>query len=104
MEFFLDKLSELPYYDQIKNQLTAALHMGELKNRQRLPTVRRLARSLGLNPKTVLKIYHRLQKEGLIEIRVGSGVQVSAIERNNYEQSYFSSVVSMVNRHIEDAR
>lgn len=104
MEFFLDKSSELPYYDQIKNQLTAALHMGELKNRHRLPTVRLLARSLGLNPKTVLKIYHRLQKEGLLEIRVGSGVQVAAIERNNYEQSYFSSIVSMVNRHVEEAR
>ncbi len=104
MQFSLVKSSKLPYFDQIKNQLTAALHMGELKHRHRLPTVRTLARTLGLNPKTVLKIYHRLQEEGLIEIRAGSGARVGSLERENFEQSYLVSLVSMVDRHLDEAR
>lgn len=104
MEFALDKSSELSYYDQIKHQLTAALHMGGLKTKETLPTVRALARSLGVNPKTALKIYHRLHEEGLIEIKAGSGVRVSAIERKTFEQSYLASLVSMVERHLEEAQ
>ncbi len=104
MQFSLDKSRELPFYDQIKHQLTAALHMGELKTGHRLPTVRALARALQINPKTTLKIYHRLEQEGLIEIRVGSGVRVGAADKKQFEYSYFSSLVAMVNRHLDDAR
>ncbi|MBZ5536139.1 MAG: GntR family transcriptional regulator [Acidobacteriia bacterium] len=103
MQFSLDKSSKLPYYDQIKNQLTAALHMGSLSYHEQLPTVRALARVVGVNPKTILKIYHQLQTEGLVEVRLGSGVQVGAIERTRFERSYYASVVSMMERHLEEA-
>lgn len=103
MQFSLDKSSKLPYYDQIKSQLTAALHMGSLSYHEQLPTVRALARLLGVNPKTVLKIYHQLQMEGLVEVRLGSGVQVGAIERKRFERSYYASVVTMLERHLEEA-
>ncbi|MFI5173896.1 MAG: GntR family transcriptional regulator [Terriglobia bacterium] len=103
MQFSLDKSSKLPFYDQIKNQLTAALHMGGLKHHQRLPTIRALARVLEVNPKTILKIYHQLQMEGLVEVRLGSGVQVGAIERTHFERSYYASVVTMVERHLHEA-
>jgi GntR family transcriptional regulator len=103
MQFSLDKSSKLPFYDQIKNQLTAALHMGGVRHHQRLPTVRALARTLGVNPKTILKIYHQLQMEGLVEVRLGSGVQVGAIERTHFERSYYASVVTMVERHLLEA-
>lgn len=103
MQFALDKTNKLPYYDQIKHQLTAALHMGGLKHHHPLPTVRALARSLEINPKTALKIYHRLQEEGFVEVRVGSGVRVAAVERKNFEHNYFTSLVSMIERHMEEA-
>lgn len=103
LQFAIDKKSKLPYYDQIKSQLTAALHMGGLGS-DRLPTVRAMARMAGVNPKTILKIYHRLQEEGLIEVRKGSGVRVGALERKNFEQSYYVSLLSMMDRHLEEAR
>jgi hypothetical protein len=63
-----------------------------------------LALALGVNPKTVLKIYHQLQREGLVEVHQGSGVRVGAIARTSFEHSYYASVVSMVERHLEEAR
>lgn len=103
MQFAIDKKSKQPFYDQIKSQLTAALHMGGLGS-DRLPAVRAMARMAGVNPKTILKIYHRLQEEGLIEVRKGSGVRVGTLERKNFEQSYYVSLLSMMERHLEEAR
>lgn len=101
--FTLDKSSKIPFYEQIKYQCDAALHVGSLKARSRMPTVREMARILDVNAKTVLKIYHRLQEDGLIEIRVGSGVQVTGASRD-YLQNYLCSVVSMAERHMAEAK
>lgn len=104
VQFALDKSSKVPFHDQIKHQFAAALHMGGLKSHSQLPTIREMAHTLAVNPKTILKIYHRLQDEGLIEIRAGSGVRVSGAVRKNFDQNYFISLVSMAQRHIEEAR
>lgn len=59
--------------DRIRAQFLTALHFGKLHPGDRVPSVRRLADETGLNRKTVHRAYRSLAREGLLELRPGSG-------------------------------
>lgn len=61
----------------IRARLFSALHLGLLKPRARLPSVRDLGRELGSDPRVVMAAYGILEQEGLVEIRERSGVFVA---------------------------
>ncbi len=63
--------------ERIRGQLVAALHAGQLRPGDRVPSVRRLAELTGLNRKTVHRAYRRLVVEGLVEMRPGSGTYLA---------------------------
>lgn len=73
IKFNLDKEVSLGFYEQVKGQLLSAIYCGKIKEGDRLPSIRELADDLGVNYKTIRKIYLRLAKENLIEIIQGSG-------------------------------
>ena len=70
----VDLDSAVPIYAQIEKQVRALLGSGFWSPGDRLPSVREAAVRLRVNPLTVVKAYRRLQAEGLIETRPGSGV------------------------------
>ncbi len=51
---------------------------GAVQADEKLPSIRELARYLGVNPSTVVKAYGELEHAGVIERRQGSGVFVRA--------------------------
>jgi GntR family transcriptional regulator len=50
--------------------------MGVLDVGDQLPTVREVVSATAINPNTVLKAYRDLEREGLVEARVGHGTFV----------------------------
>lgn len=50
---------------------------GKLKNGEKLPSIRELARKLKINPTTVTRIYNELEHNGIITLRQGQGAFVS---------------------------
>jgi GntR family transcriptional regulator len=48
-----------------------------VKAGDQLPTIRKLAENLVMNPNTVVRAYRELQHEGIIELKHGSGAFVS---------------------------
>jgi GntR family transcriptional regulator len=78
VEFRIDKASGLPAYLQLARQVREALRLGWLKPGDRLPTVRDVVTSSGVNANTVLKAYRELERAGLLEARQGSGTFVKA--------------------------
>ena len=78
VEFRIDKASGLPAYLQLARQVREALRLGWLKQGDRLPTVRDVVASSGVNANTVLKAYRELERAGLLEARQGSGTFVKA--------------------------
>ncbi|OZM70217.1 GntR family transcriptional regulator [Amycolatopsis antarctica] len=76
VEFRVDRSAGLPAYLQLVRQVREALRMGWLVPGDRLPTVRAVVASSGVNPNTVLKAYRELEVAGLVEARQGSGTYV----------------------------
>ena len=60
----VDSDLEIPPYQQVMEQIRAAIERGELPPDTPLPTVRQLAGDLGIAPNTVARAYGELQSEG----------------------------------------
>lgn len=65
--------SHVPLYMQIRDQLRALVHSGELRPGDRIPASRELAVHLGVHRTTVANAYAELESEGLIRGHVGRG-------------------------------
>jgi GntR family transcriptional regulator len=69
--------SGVPLYLQLMDQVKHAIETGAVKAGDQLPTIRKLAENLVMNPNTVVRAYRELQHEGIIELKHGSGAFVS---------------------------
>jgi GntR family transcriptional regulator len=58
-------------------QVKHAIETGELRPGDQLPTIRKLAEDLVMNPNTVARAYRELEHEGAIELKHGLGAFVS---------------------------
>ncbi len=79
----IEKGSSAPISRQIGQQIAALCAAGSLAAGDRLPSVRELARDLGVNQNTILRVYERLCRDGLLEMRQGQGTFVSLDARAN---------------------
>jgi GntR family transcriptional regulator len=77
IEFHIRNHSGVPSYLQIVQQVRQAIRLGILAPGDKLPTVKEVVASLAINPNTVLKAYHELDLEGLLEGRRGVGTFVT---------------------------
>lgn len=71
--FVLELQSRVPIYEQMKNKITELVMLGVLQTDEQLPSVRSLARDLGVNPNTVQKAYQELEREGIVYSITGKG-------------------------------
>jgi 2-aminoadipate transaminase len=65
--------SHIPLYMQLRDQLRALVHDGELRPGDRIPATRELAVQLGVHRTTVANAYAELEADGLIRGHVGRG-------------------------------
>nr|PZN29894.1 MAG: GntR family transcriptional regulator [Actinomycetota bacterium] len=77
MTIVVDKGSPVPPYEQIRAQLARSITERRLPVGARLPTIRQLARDLGLALNTVARAYRELEQAGLVETRGRSGTFVT---------------------------
>ena len=74
----LDNNTAIPLHQQLYEELRRAILSGRLLPRQRIPSTRSLAKSLGISRTTVTSCYEQLLSEGYLETIVGSGTYVCA--------------------------
>jgi GntR family transcriptional regulator len=77
MLFHVNPSSGVPIYAQIENQVKNAIAAGALKPDQALPSVRKLAAELGINPTTAARAYQNLERDGVISTIPGGGTYVA---------------------------
>ena len=76
MEWLLDK--SRPICPQLCESICAKIAVGEFSADQRLPSVREVALSAGVNPNTVQKAFDQLEVKGVLYSQRGSGWFVSS--------------------------
>lgn len=75
--FRLDHQSGVPVYRQLIDQVQAAIAMGALCVGDQLPTVRRVAVDLAINPNTVVRAYREMEVRGILDTQQGTGTFVA---------------------------
>lgn len=77
MNIFIDNKSGLPIYDQIYSQIKSQIISGGLREDQLLPSIRNLAKDLGISVITTRRAYDELEWEGFIYTVAGKGCFVA---------------------------
>ena len=77
MKIVISNTSENPLYQQIKDQIKAAILREELVEGDALPSIRSFANDLKVSVLTIRRVYDELEKEGFITSQVGIGTFVS---------------------------
>jgi GntR family transcriptional regulator len=72
----LNPASGTPLYVQLVERLKHSIATGAIRAGEQLPSVRKMAEDLLINPNTVVRAYRDLESEGIVELRHGSGVFV----------------------------
>ncbi|BAZ66398.1 MAG: PLP-dependent aminotransferase family protein [Pelatocladus maniniholoensis HA4357-MV3] len=74
----LDSNINVPLHQQLYEEIRKAILNGRLLRNQRIPSTRKLSKSLGISRTTVTNCYEQLFSEGYIRTIVGSGTYVCA--------------------------
>jgi GntR family transcriptional regulator len=82
----------LPISQQIEDQIRACILSGQLQPGDQLPTVRRVAVDLGINPHAVSRAYAELEREGFLTSHEGSGIFVAALPPRGPRQAELESL------------
>jgi hypothetical protein len=73
MDIVLNRKGGVPLHDQLLAQLELKILGGSLAPGERLPSVRALARQLGLHANTVSAAYRELEAAGHVQLKRGAG-------------------------------
>lgn len=73
MNIILSNTSEVPIYQQLKNQIKEAILTGEIKDGELLPSIRNLANETRVSVLTTRRAYDELEEEGFIKTVHGKG-------------------------------
>lgn len=73
----INPASSTPIYVQIMKQIKYAIASGVAKEGDQLLSVRELARQLRVNPNTISKAYHELERDKYLTTHKGKGVYIA---------------------------
>jgi GntR family transcriptional regulator len=74
----LNTSSFIPPYEQIRLQIQMAIVSAQLTPGVALPSVRQLARDLGVAPNTIARAYGELEHDGWVVTSVRKGISVAS--------------------------
>lgn len=77
----IDPYNRTPLYEQVLVKIRQLILRGVLKPDERMPSVRELAHSTGVNPNTVQKAYKELERTGYLYTIQGRGSYVASADR-----------------------
>ncbi|MBA4687606.1 MAG: GntR family transcriptional regulator [Candidatus Galacturonibacter soehngenii] len=104
MKVLLSNQSELPIYAQIKEQIKEQILNGQIKEGEILPSIRRLAKEIGVSVITTTRAYNDLEEEGYIASLQGKGSVVLSKENKLLREKYLMRIEQGLQTAIETAK
>ena len=71
MKIIISNTSDIPLYQQIKDQIKDAILKNELVEGDPLPSIRSFANDLHVSVLTIRRVYEELEQEGFVVSQVG---------------------------------
>jgi DNA-binding transcriptional regulator YhcF (GntR family) len=95
MRLWFAHRTEVSLREQLVTQIILAIQGGDLAPGDRLPSTREIARRFRIHQNTVSAGYRRLQREGWVEFRRGSGVYVAQAKPEAARSSALAPLVAL---------
>lgn len=99
----LDFESDIPIYEQLKDEIIIGIAKKQLLPGERLPSVRSLASDIGINLHTVNKAYQQLKQEGFLLIHRQRGVVVHPDGAPKADEYYVKKLIATLRPLIADS-
>ncbi|MEQ8153834.1 MAG: GntR family transcriptional regulator [Clostridiaceae bacterium] len=104
MKILISNKSGVPIYEQIKVQIKEQIMSGELSENEFLPSIRQLAKDLGISVITTTRAYSDLEAEGFITTMQGKGTLVLPKDNEMVKEQYLKRIEEAFSSAIENAR
>lgn len=99
--FSIDLTNGVPIYEQLYKKTVELVIKGVLPEQTQMPSVRSLAKDLGVNPNTVAKAYNQLEHDGVIYSVGGRGSFIAKINHENLKKYAFVDFDKAVNEALD---
>ena len=99
----LDYQDRRPIYEQIADKLQVLINKGILEANTQMPSVRKMAMDLSINPNTIQRAYALLESKGYIYTIKGRGNFVSPKENfiNEEKEQFFRDLKAQLQQGID---
>lgn len=104
MTILLSNKSNIPIYEQIKNQIKEQILNDSIKEGEFLPSIRQLAKELGISVITTTRAYSDLESEGFIATLRGKGSYVLLKDKDFIKEHYLKSIEELFNKAITESK
>ncbi|MHC1683819.1 MAG: GntR family transcriptional regulator [Clostridiaceae bacterium] len=104
MKIIISNKSDLPIYEQIKVQIKEQIMDGSVSENEFLPSIRSLAKDLGISVITTTRAYSDLENEGFVATMQGKGTFVLPRDNEMIREQYLRRIEEEFTSAIENAR
>lgn len=104
MKILISNQSELPIYAQIREQLKEQILNGEIPEGTILPSIRKLAKEVGVSVITTTRAYNELEDEGFIASVQGKGSVVLSKENDFLREQFLLRIEEGISTAVETAK
>lgn len=92
MKIIIDNKNKIPIYQQIYDSVRNAIIADDIHANAKLPSIRSLAKDLGVSVITTKRAYEDLEKDGYIYTVSGKGSYVTDQNREHLLENYLSEI------------
>ena len=104
MNIIISNQSELPIYAQIREQVKEQILNGQIEEGSVLPSIRQLAKEVGVSVITTTRAYSDLEAEGFITSVQGKGSIVLSKDNNFLKERYLVRIEEGLETAIRTAK
>lgn len=104
LKIIISNQSELPIYAQVREQIKEQILNGQIKEGEVLPSIRSMAKDLGVSVITTTRAYSDLEQEGFIATMQGKGSVVLSKDNNMLREQFLMRIEQGIETAVESAK
>ncbi len=104
MDIIISNSSNIPLYEQVKEQIKNKIVSNELKTGELLPSIRSLAKDLRISVITTKNAYEELEREGYVETIPGKGTYVANKNKELIKEEQLQKVEGLIDTAVSIAK